>query len=60
MHNIESVPPAVVSRFHHWTLFVAGIVLFVLGPVWFVAQYRLKNLESCGTCRLLHPPACCY
>jgi hypothetical protein len=46
MHNIESVPPAVRSRSHHWALFVAGIVLFVLGPVSFVAQYRLKNLGS--------------
>jgi hypothetical protein len=46
MHNIESVPPAVRSRSHHWALFVAGIALFVLGPVWFVAQYRLKNLGS--------------
>jgi hypothetical protein len=46
MHNIESVPPAVRSRSHHWTLFVAGIALFVLGPVWFVAQYRFKNLGS--------------
>jgi hypothetical protein len=44
MDNVESVPPAVSSRSHHWTLFLAGIALFVLGPVWFVAQYRLKNL----------------
>jgi hypothetical protein len=46
MHNIESVPPAVSSRSHHWKLFVAGIALFVVGPVWFVVQYRLKNLGS--------------
>jgi hypothetical protein len=46
MDNIESVPPAVRSRSHHWTLFVAGVALFVLGPIWFVAQYRLKNLGS--------------
>jgi hypothetical protein len=46
MDNIGSVPPAVRSRSHHWTLFVAGISLFVLGPLWFVAQYRLKNLGS--------------
>ena len=28
MDNIESVPPAVSSRSHHWTLFVAGIATF--------------------------------
>jgi hypothetical protein len=44
MDNVESVPPVVISRSRHWTLFVAGIALFVLGPVWFVTQFRLKNL----------------
>jgi hypothetical protein len=44
MDNVESVPPAVISRSRHRTLFVAGIALFVLGPVWFVTQFRLKNL----------------
>ncbi len=44
MDNVESVPPTVVSRSRHWTLFVAGIALFVLGPVWFVTQFRSKNL----------------
>jgi hypothetical protein len=44
MNDIESVPPALNSRSRHWPLFIAGIALFVLGPVWFVTQFRLKNL----------------
>jgi hypothetical protein len=37
----ESLP-----RSRHWLLFSAGISLFVLGPVWFVVQFRLKHLGA--------------
>ena len=46
MDKTESLPPAVISRFHHWLLFFAGIALFVAGPVWFVAQFRMKQLGA--------------
>jgi len=46
MDTVKSLPPTVVSRSRHWTLFVAGVALFVLGPVWFIAQFRLRNLGS--------------
>ena len=42
----ESLPPAVIPRSRHWLLFFAGVALFVLGPVWFVVQFRLKNLGA--------------
>ena len=44
MDITESLPPAAIPRSRHWLLFFAGIALFVLGPVWFVVQFRLKNL----------------
>lgn len=40
----ESKPAAVISRSRHWLLFFTGIALFVVGPVWFVVQFRLKHL----------------
>jgi hypothetical protein len=44
MDNSESESAAEVSRSRHWLLFFAGIALFVLGPVWFAVQFRMKNL----------------
>ena len=44
MNTAESLPPAVIPRSRHWLLFAAGIALFVLGPVWFFAQFRMKHL----------------
>ena len=46
MDKTESLPPAVISRSHHWVLSFAGIALFVAGPVWFVAQFRMKHLGA--------------
>jgi hypothetical protein len=42
----ESSPSGAISRSRHRLLFVAGIALFVLGPVWYAVQIRLKNLGS--------------
>ena len=44
MDNVDSVPPSAISRSRHWTLFIAGIALFLLGPAWFVTRFRLQNL----------------
>jgi hypothetical protein len=46
MGNAESLSPPVVSRSRHWLPFAAGIALFVVGPVWYVIQFRLKNLGA--------------
>jgi hypothetical protein len=46
MDNGESLPPADIPRSRHWLLFFAGIALFVVGPVWYVVQIRLKNLGA--------------
>jgi hypothetical protein len=46
MDNSESVPPSVISRSRHGILFVAGIAFFVLGPVWILAQFRLRRLGA--------------
>jgi hypothetical protein len=46
MDSAESKPPAARSPSGHWQLFLAGIVLFVLGPAWFVIQFRMKNLGA--------------
>jgi hypothetical protein len=46
MDIAESEPAAVTSRSRHWLLFFTGIALFVLGPVWFVVQFRLKHLGT--------------
>jgi hypothetical protein len=42
----ESLAPAAIPPSRHWLLFFAGIALFVLGPVWFIVQFRLKNLGA--------------
>ena len=44
MDDVESVPPLAISRSRHWTFFIAGIALLILGPVWFLSQIRWKNL----------------
>ena len=46
MDIAESLPPAAIPRSRHWLLFIAGIALIVLGPVWYVVQIRLKNLGT--------------
>ena len=46
MDITESGPAVVNSRPRHWLLFFAGVTLFIIGPVWYVVQFRLKNLGA--------------
>jgi len=43
--NLDPAPPAAVSRPHHWALFIAGILLFVLGPAIYAVQFHVGRLE---------------
>jgi hypothetical protein len=36
--------PAAIPRSRHWLLFVAGIVLFLVGPPLYFIQFRMKHL----------------
>jgi hypothetical protein len=36
--------PAAIPRSRHWLLFIAGILLFLVGPLLYVIQFRMKHL----------------
>ena len=46
MDNVEPAAAAVIARPRHWPLFLAGILLFLLGPAAYVVQFRLKHLGA--------------
>jgi hypothetical protein len=46
MNQVETAPSTVASRPGHWLLFLAGVLLFLLGPVLYVVQLRSKNLGA--------------
>jgi len=39
-------PPGTISRTRHWLLFVAGILLILLGPPLYVIQFLAKHLAA--------------
>jgi hypothetical protein len=44
--KLEPARAAVTPRTRHWTLFLAGTLLFVLGPALYIVQFRSKNLAT--------------
>lgn len=46
MDQVEASPAAVAPRSLHWPLYVAGIVLFVLGPAIYAFQLSAKELVT--------------
>lgn len=46
MSTGESGPSAVASRPRSWPLFLAGVLLFVVGPVAYALQIRAKQLAA--------------
>jgi hypothetical protein len=46
MANDEPATPVATSRRHHWPLFNAGILLFLLGPLAYAVQFRMKQLST--------------
>jgi hypothetical protein len=46
MNNAELGPAAVATRSRHWPIFLAGVLLFVLGPAAYFVQIRMKNLGA--------------
>jgi hypothetical protein len=46
MEQVKLDQASRIDRFHHWVLFVAGVLLFCTGPVLYVIQFRLKNLGA--------------
>jgi hypothetical protein len=46
MPDVDPAPPAAVSRPpRRWALFVAGVLLFFLGPAIYAVQLHFKRLE---------------
>ncbi len=43
MQNPEPAPVA-IPRSRHWLFFIAGIVLFLIGPPLYFIQFRMKQL----------------
>ena len=44
MSSDESPPSGSVSRRRHWPLFLAGILLFLIGPPVYFVEFRLRHL----------------
>lgn len=43
MQNPEPTPAA-TARSRHWLIFIAGILHFLVGPLLYVIQFRMKHL----------------
>src|SRR5258708_7462428 len=43
MQNPEPTPAA-TARSHYWLFFLAGILLFIVGPALYFIQFRMKHL----------------